>query len=97
MLKLYFKMTYNLTLVLKSSLKEDQRKKLVETIKESFGKAEITEKEWGQKPLSYPIQKELSGYFLNMKAETDNVIPSDFEKKLFSNENILRHLFLRTN
>ena len=89
-------MTYNLTLVLRSSLKEDQRKKLIEGIKESFDKAKVTEKEIGQKPLAYPIDKEVSGYFITLNAESEEVISKDFEKKLFSNENILRHLFLRT-
>lgn len=90
-------MTYNLTLVLRSTLKEGDRKKLVDGIKDSFGKAKVTEKEWGQKPLSYPIDKEVSGYFVNIVAEPEEVISKDFEKKLFSNDNILRHLFLRTN
>ncbi len=89
-------MIYNLTLVLRSSLKEDQRKKLIDGVKDSFGKAKITEKEIGQKPLAYPIDKEVSGYFVSMVAEPEEVISKDFEKKLFSNDNILRHLFLRT-
>lgn len=88
-------MTYNLTLVLRSSLKEAERKKLVDSVKDGFGKAKITEKEWGQKALSYPIEKEVSGYYVSMTAESEDVISKDFEKKLFSNENILRHLFLR--
>jgi len=89
-------MTYNLTLVLKSSLKEADRKKLLDSIKDGFGKAKLTEKEWGQKALAYPIQKEVSGYFVSITAESEEVISNDFEKKLFANENILRHLFLRT-
>lgn len=89
-------MTYNLTLVLKSTLKESDRKKLIENIKDAFGKGKVTEKDWGQKPLSYPIKKEVSGYFVSMTAEPEVVIAPDFEKKLFGNEDILRHLFLRT-
>lgn len=88
-------MTYNLTLVIKSTLKEADRKKLLEKIKEVFGKAKISEKEWGQKALAYPIRKEVSGYFVSINAEVEGVIAKDFEKDLFSNENILRHLFLR--
>jgi len=88
-------MTYNLTLVLRSSLKEADRKKLVETLKAPFGKAKIKENEWGQKALSYPIKKESSGFYLNWIVDSEEIIPADFEKKLINNENVLRHLLLR--
>lgn len=88
-------MTYNLTLVLKSSLKEADRKKLTDAIKSLLGKAKITEREWGQKPLSYPIKKEISGLYINYSVETDEIVPADFEKKLINNDQILRHLLLR--
>ena len=89
------KMTYSLTLVLKSSLKDTDRKKLIDSLKDLLGKVKITEKEWGQKPLSYPIKREVSGYYLNWNVDSENVIATDFEKKLLNNENVLRHLLLR--
>lgn len=89
-------MTYNLTLVLKSSLKEGDRKKVIEQIKSLLGKAKITEKEWGQKALAYPIKKEVSGLFLSWAIEAEEVIPMDFEKKLLNNADVLRHLLLRS-
>lgn len=89
-------MTYNLTLVLRSTLKDADRKKLVESVKEGFGKAKVTEKDWGQKPLSYPIKKEVSGYFVSVTAEAEEALNSSFEKKLFTNNDVLRHLLLRT-
>lgn len=88
-------MVYNLTLVIKSSLKETEHKKLLEGIKALVGKAKITEKTWGQKALSYPIKKEVSGLFLNWSIEGDSVVPADFERKLLSNDSVLRHLLLR--
>lgn len=88
-------MNYNLTLVLRSSLKETEHKKLLEGIKALFGKAKITEKSWGQKVLSYPIKREVSGLFLSWNVDSENVIPADFEKKLLNNDSILRHLLLR--
>lgn len=89
------KMVYQLTLVLKTTLKEADLKKLVESIKSQFGKAKITEKSWGQKALSYPIKKEVSGLYLNWDIETDEVVEKDFETKLINNDKILRHLLLR--
>jgi ribosomal protein S6 len=88
-------MTYQLTLVLKSSLKEAEQKKLTEAIKSQLGEAKISEKSWGQKALAYPIKKEVSGLYLDLNIETEEVIPSSFEKKLLTNDGILRHLLLR--
>ena len=90
-------MVYQLILVLRSSLKEAEQKKLLEGIKSLLGKAKITEKIWGQKALAYPIKKEVSGLFLNWNIEAEAVVPPDFEKKLINNDNVLRHLLLRSN
>jgi ribosomal protein S6 len=83
MLKLVSQMTYNLTLVLRSTLKDADRKKLVDSVKDGFGKAKVTE-------------KEVSGYFVSMIAEPEEVLKADFEKRLFNNNDVLRHLLLRT-
>lgn len=89
-------MTYNLTLVLRSSLKEAEKKKLLDSLKELFGKAKISEKEWGQKALAYPIKKEVSGVYVNWEINSDTVVGKDLEKKIYTNDGVLRHLFLRT-
>lgn len=89
-------MTYNLTLVLRSTLKEAERKKLVESVKALLKSAKIKENEWGQKALSYPIKKEVSGFYLNWVVDSEKVIPADFEKKLINNDSVLRHLLLRS-
>ncbi|KKQ34667.1 MAG: hypothetical protein US51_C0031G0001 [Microgenomates group bacterium GW2011_GWA2_37_6] len=69
---------------------------MIDNLKDLLGKAKIAEKEWGQKVLSYPIKKEISGVFHNWVIESEDIIPKDFEKKLLSNDNILRHLLLRS-
>lgn len=87
---------YELVMVLRSSLSEVQRKKLVETVKTWLGEVKVKkEDEWGQKPLSYPIKKEVSGFYLDFLVEASEGIPADLEKRLLTNENILRHLLLR--
>jgi small subunit ribosomal protein S6 len=88
-------MTYNLTLILKPDLKEADRKKLVKDVESAFGKGKITEKDWGEKALAYPIEKQSSGFYVTVKAETEEVIAKDFEKGLYQNSKILRHLLLR--
>ncbi len=87
---------YELVLVLKTSLSEANRKKLLETIKSFLPELKIVkEDEWGQKPLAYSIKKEIAGYYLNWIFELKAELPKDFEKKLITNDNILRHLLLR--
>jgi ribosomal protein S6 len=87
--------TYQLVLVLKTSLTETNRKKFIETVKGYLKGAKFTkEEEWGEKTLAYEIKHEKSGFYLNYLLELAN-IPADFEKKLTTNENVLRHLVIR--
>jgi len=87
--------TYELVLVLKTSLSEANRKKLVETVKGFLKDAKVkSEEEWGQKALSYSIKKEVSGFYLDFLLELEKV-PADFEKRLMANEDILRHLLIK--
>lgn len=87
---------YELVLVLKSSLSEGDRKKLLDTVKEWLKDVKITkEEDWGQKPLAYKIKKELAGFYHLMHLESENGIGMDFEKKMHANDNVLRFLLLR--
>ena len=89
---------YQLVLVLKASLSEVQRKKLLETIKSWLKDVKVAkEEEWGQKPLSYSIKRESSGFYLNYQLEAKDSFPLDFEKKLVAQDDVLRHLLLRKN
>jgi ribosomal protein S6 len=96
---------YELVLVLRPSLKEADRKKLLDTVKEQLGKVKIAaENDWGQKALAYTIKKEDAGYYLQLMleaadpkgSEQQDVIPADFETRLIRNDSVLRHLLLRT-
>lgn len=87
---------YDLVLIIKSSLSQAQRKKLLESIKEWLKDVKVKEeKSWGQKPLSYQIRKEVSGFYHQMMLETEKILPLDFEKKLLAHEDVLRHLLIR--
>lgn len=86
---------YELALVLKSSLSQVKRKKAVDTVKNYLKGLKITkEEEVGEKTLSYKIKKEKTGYYLDFLFEGES-IPMDFEKKLLTNEDVLRHLLIR--
>lgn len=85
---------YDLVLILKSSLTEPQRKKVLDVIKSLVGGKIVKEEGWGQKVLAYPIKREISGFYHKLYVEAET-IPSDFEKKLMGNVDVLRHLVVR--
>lgn len=88
---------YQLVVVLKTSLDQANRKKLLETIKTWLKGAKFTkEEEWGEKVLSYVIKRENSGFYINYLFEIKEEFAKDVEKKLIANDNVLRHLLLRT-
>ncbi|MBP9719201.1 MAG: 30S ribosomal protein S6 [Candidatus Levybacteria bacterium] len=88
---------YDLVLVFKSSLATDKRKKLIDTVTSWVKDGKMTKtEEWGSKPLSYPIKKEVSGHYVYMILESEIGVPTDFEKKILAQDDILRHLLVRT-
>jgi small subunit ribosomal protein S6 len=88
---------YELVLILKSSISEAQRKKAVDVVKSLNKDLKIAKEEsLGVKPLAYKIKKELSGHFVHLVMEAKELIPADLEKRLIANEDILRHLLIRT-
>jgi small subunit ribosomal protein S6 len=88
--------TYELVLVVKPSVKEAERKVLLEQIKGWLGEIKVVKvDDWGQKALAYPIKKEDSGHYYQYQLEGES-LPADFETRVFQNTNILRHLLLRT-
>jgi ribosomal protein S6 len=87
---------YDLVLVMRPSLKDADRKKLLDGIKENLKDLKVVkEEDWGQKPLAYTIKKELAGSYYQFKLEGEN-LPQGLEQKILLNENIIRHLLLRT-
>lgn len=87
---------YELVLVVRPSIKEADRKKLLDTIKDWLKDVKINkENDWGQKPLAYSIKKEVAGHYYQLMLEGE-AIAKDFETRLVRNEHILRHLMLRT-
>ncbi|MBI4084841.1 MAG: 30S ribosomal protein S6 [Candidatus Levybacteria bacterium] len=87
---------YDLVLVLKTSLSDAQRKKLLDDVRHKLVDVRIKEEEWGQKPMAYKIKQELAGFYHVMHLESEKGLDSELDKRLRANENILRHLLLRT-
>ncbi len=88
--------TYELVLVVKPSVKEAERKKLLELVKGWLGKIKVSkEEDWGQKALAYTIKKEDSGHYYQLFLEGED-LPKDLETRIIQNNDVLRHLLLRT-
>jgi ribosomal protein S6 len=94
-MKYDFMRSYSLTLIVSPDLKEDARKKLLDSVsgflKDSKG---FKSEEWGQKPLTYPIKRQVAGYFAHYSFETEN-LPEDLEKRIITADGVLRHLLLK--
>ena len=95
---------YELVVILRGSLSEVQRKKILERIKDWLkpaspsqgGEVKITkEEQWGQKPLAYKIKRELAGVYHLFHLEGEKGLSRDFEKKMVESEEIIRHLLIR--
>lgn len=87
---------YELALVLRTSLSLENRKKLLETVKNWLSDVKISEeKEWGEKELAYSIKREVKGIYHLLSLEAKDKIPPDLEKRILGQENILRHLLIR--
>lgn len=90
--------TYELVLVVRPSVKDAERKKLIETIHGWLDGIKVKkEDDWGQKPLAYTIKKEVAGYYYLLHLETDKTIPADLERKIIAKDDIIRHLLIRTD
>lgn len=87
---------YDVVLVLRSSVTETTKDKLLDTIKKWLGDAKVAKvEEWGKKALAYPIKKEREGNYVILEVESEDGLKGDFEKRLLMEETVLRHLVLR--
>ncbi len=89
---------YNLTLVLKSSLDEKERKALLDTMTKKLSGAEgkVTKEDmWGNKDLSYPIKRQTQGFIAHFEITADPKDAKSIDKVLKVEEDILRYLLVR--
>jgi small subunit ribosomal protein S6 len=87
---------YELVVVVRPSVKEADRKKILDTLKSLLKDLKVVkEDDWGQKPLAYTIKKEEAGHYYMLQLEGEN-LPAGFEQRILQNDSIIRHLLLRT-
>jgi small subunit ribosomal protein S6 len=88
---------YDLVVVTRPSLSDAQRSKVLGGIKDFLKEMKVVKDEnWGQKPLSYKIKREVAGVYHLLQLETEKSIPAGLEKKLVNEDSVIRHLLIRT-
>ena len=90
---------YEIMFIVKSTLEEATLNNIVKEVQgliNTNGSKVIEFKEMGRKKLAYPIKKEISGFYYLMNVEATKETVQEFDRKLRINENILRHLILKT-
>ena len=50
---------------------------------------------WGKRSLAYPIKKNTQGYYLQANFEIDGPRAQDFERAIYADQSIIRHLLVR--
>lgn len=89
---------YELTAIFQPEIKDKKGliKEIEDWIKALPGKLEKKE-EWGKKELAYPINKQREGFYLFWELETEPGLINNLITKIKLEENIIRHLLVRTN
>lgn len=86
---------YQLTLLIKPSVEEKERKELLEAITKQFGQA-TKEDLWGNRDLSYPIEHLTKAYYAHYEFESDPKTIAALDKSMKLNEDIIRYLLIRS-
>lgn len=87
--------SYKLVLLLKSDLTKEKKKKLLDLVVSWAGAKDTKVQEIGEKKLMYVIKHEKKGDYVALEFGSDK-IDTGFEKRLVIQEDILRHLMIRT-
>ena len=88
---------YSITLVLRTSLNDAGKKKILDTVKDYVKDAKFSKDEvLGEKQLAYPIKRETSGFYQGLLFQMEAGLPQDLDKRLAAHDEILRFLIIRS-
>ncbi len=89
---------YELVWILGGDVDEEQGTESIEKITSLVIDAggEVTDTDvWGKRVLAYPIKKNSEGYYLQANFEIDGPQAQDFERAIYADQSIIRHLLVR--
>ena len=90
---------YEIMFIVKATLEETALNNITKEVQKLItdNNSKVIEfKDMGRKKLAYPINKEINGFYYLMNVEANTETVQEFDRKLRINENILRHLILKT-
>ena len=89
---------YELAVVLRVTLEEEQRVATIEKVKEyitRFGGTVTNVEDWGKKRLAYEIQKAKEAFYYFIQFESDANCPNEVEANVRLMENVVRYLCVK--
>ena len=89
---------YELVWILSGDVDEEHGTESIEKITSLVIDAggEVTDTDvWGKRALAYPINKNSEGYYLQANFEIDGRQAQDFERAIYADQSIIRHLLVR--
>ena len=89
---------YELAVVLRVTLEEEQRVATIEKVKEyitRFGGTVTNVEDWGKKRLAYEIQKSKEAFYYFVQFESDANCPNEVEANIRLMENVVRYLCVK--
>lgn len=90
------KKLFESVIIIKGELAETDYKKVFGEIKEQFEQFKIEKiEELGKKNLAYEVNKNKTGYYLDIEFYADNEDVKNLELFCRKNENILKFIFVR--
>ncbi|MGI6212133.1 MAG: 30S ribosomal protein S6 [Anaerovoracaceae bacterium] len=88
---------YELMYILDSSLEEDKRNAVQETVQNiitgaggELGEADV----WGMRKLAYPIDKKNEGFYVVLPFKADSSLPKELDRRLRINDSVIRHMII---
>ncbi|MBE6156685.1 MAG: 30S ribosomal protein S6 [Firmicutes bacterium] len=90
---------YEIMFIVKATLEETALNNITKEVQKLItdNNSKVIEfKDMGRKKLAYPINKEINGFYYLMNVEATTEAIQEFDRRVKINENILRHLILKT-
>jgi len=88
---------YELTLVLPKKAKEKTFVEKVEKLVKLIDGKVLKTESWGEVELSFPMKKELTGFFVHLNLELEGKAVKGLDEKLRIDDTLLRYLLVKAD
>jgi small subunit ribosomal protein S6 len=94
------KTEYELTILVRPTLEEADRKAVIDAVQamvtlDETEENKLTVSHWGKRQLAYLIDDQKEAYYVLFSGPMNGRAIREYDRSLMYNENILRHLFIR--